>query len=202
MNYIAKSPDKVGFFQSGKVDIGINAENSNRIVDELKKPEVQKQIQTGAESAINKQKAIIGEDPKLSIDQKKSVLDKIDILSKELSNPAKLESLSLEWATLLTNNRIGGGVGITKELNNWFADTVTVGISGSMEFGGKFGALIAIACTKEIFRSENSELGVHYGLAYSGQLLPFFGMHGRMNDFLGSITATPVGMNIFAGMRL
>ena len=202
LNYIAKSPDKVGFFQSGKVDIGINAENSNRIVDELKKPEVQKQIQTGAESAINKQKAIIGEDPKLSIDQKKSVLDKIDILSKELSNPAKLESLSLEWATLLTNNRIGGGVGITKELNNWFADTVTVGISGSMEFGGKFGALIAIACTKEIFRSENSELGVHYGLAYSGQLLPFFGMHGRMNDFLGSITATPVGMNIFAGMRL
>lgn len=64
------------------------------------------------------------------------------------------------------------------------------------------GGLIALSFTKEIFASESAELGVHYGVSYASKLVPFLGVHGRYEDILAAITMSPVGVNVYAGIRL
>lgn len=62
--------------------------------------------------------------------------------------------------------------------------------------------MLALIFTKEIFASEKLELGAHYGLSYANTFAPLLGIHGRYEDILASITGTPVGYSIYAGIRL
>lgn len=57
----------------------------------------------------------------------------------KLSDPEKLKTFSLEWATFITNNRLGGGVATTKKLDSTLADSVSLGGMLSKEFGGSLG---------------------------------------------------------------
>ena len=202
LNIVAFSNDRSTFFRTGKFESGLNTETSTKLIEKMQNVEIQSAVRDGVNNTATTEKNAVANDTKLTEAQKKSITAKIDRVIAELSTPEKITALSIESAMAMTNRRIGGGVSVGTELNSALADSVSLTGSLSKEFGWKIGSLIALSFTKEIFASESAELGAHYGLSYASKFVPFLGVHGRYEDIVAAITKNPVGVNIYAGLRM
>ncbi len=201
LNYVALSNDRAGFFKTGKIEAGINGTKVDGIVESLLKDEQQNAIKDWVAKSVDEYSQKLKTDTSLNTTQRENITKKMNDFATKLSDPEKLKTFSLEWATFITNNRLGGGVATTKKLDSTLADSVSLGGMLSKEFGGSLGWAIALVFTKEIFASEKAEFGAHYGVSYTDKLMPLIGFHGRYEDFVASVTATPAGQNIYMGIR-
>ncbi len=201
LNYVALSNDRAGFFKTGKIEAGIDWKDADGIAANILKQDVQEAIKNKIATDVSDYKSKLEKDTNLSNTQRENITQKMNDFATKLSDPEKLKTFSLEWATFITNNRLGGGVATTKKLDSTLADSVSLGGMLSKEFGGSLGWAIALVFTKEIFASEKAEFGAHYGVSYTDKLMPLLGLHGRYEDFVASVTATPAGQNIYMGIR-
>ncbi len=202
LNIVAFSNDRSAFFRTGKFEAGLNTDTSKKLIENMQSTEMQSAVKSALDANATATKDAVAKDPKITDAQKESITAKIDRVIAELSTPDRLTALSIESAMAVTNRRIGGGISVGTELHSTLADSVALTGSLSKEFGWKIGSLIALSFTKEIFASESAELGVHYGVSYASKFVPFLGVHGRYEDILAAITMSPVGANVYAGIRL
>ncbi len=101
----------------------------------MQTPEMQAAVKAGIDSTATTDKKAVSADPKLNDAQKKSITEKIDRVVAELSAPDKLTALSIDAAMAMTNERIGAGVSIGKELDSVLADSGALTASLSKAFG-------------------------------------------------------------------
>ena len=204
LNYVAMTSARSQYFRTGKLDIGVNAEKATKLVELLKDPQIQEQVRNWLARQIDLSKEIArAPDSQLTPEQQKNILVGIDSYSKALNNPEKLQQLSIDTAVILSNAWIAAWVSAGTSLDTTLADSVTWGFSLARDNVGHVGAAISLAFTKELYRSQNADFGVHYGASLAkGGVTPFLWVHGSYQDFLVAITRTPIGTNIFLGMQL
>jgi hypothetical protein len=202
LNMVALSHDKVGFFENGKLSVGLDASGAKSMLDILKAEETLQEMKKSGREKLSATKEKVTADPRLTERQREALLTKIEQSSQLLGNDEALRSFALDYSLALTNRRLGLGAAAGVDMNTLLADGVTLSAGIGKEFGGKLGGMLALVFVKEIYNSEKIDLGVHYGAGFGGELMLMGGLHGRYDDILASMTRTPLGNAFYLGLRV